>query len=93
LCRTFGFPDALLDYLAGCLRGHTAEVSRCRFDNHHVPQLRLRIDLACVFEGYLGIRFLDVLDDLFLGEDRDLAGLRVDLCFDLLGGRGVDRLR
>ncbi len=86
-----GLADALLDDLAGRLRGDAAEVLGRGLDHHHVAQNGFRVHGMGVLQRDLGALVLDVFDHFLLGVDGDLAGFRVDLGFDVLGVGSVDR--
>ena len=69
LCGTllglpFGFPDALLDHLAGGLGGNPPEVVRSGFNNDNAAKLCIWLCGLGVLQRHLGAVILHVFDNL-----------------------------
>jgi hypothetical protein len=98
LALALGLAHLLHDHLLGALRGDAAEVDRRQRLQDVVADLRRGIALARVLERDLRGRVGDLLGDLEVAIQPDVAGLAIDFGDDLVllsvlaAGRGLDRL-
>ena len=81
--------DALLDHLAGGLRGHAAKIARRAFHNHHAAQFGIRVITLRFGQRHFGAVILHRLNHFLFGRDGDLAGFHVDFGFHLLCVRSI----
>ena len=88
----------LHDHLLGALRRDAAEIDRRQRLQDVVADLRRRIALARILQRDLGGRIADLLGDLQIPIQADVAGLAIDFGDDLVllaifaARRGLDRL-
>src|SRR5215212_6290871 len=60
LIRTFRFTNTLLDDLARSLRGDAPKICWSGLDNHHIAELRFRVDFPRFVQQDFGLRLLHV---------------------------------
>src|SRR6266498_5002567 len=90
LIRTFCFTNALLNDLTCGLCSNTPKVGWGRFNNHHIAKLRFWVNLARFLQQDFSLWLLYVFHHFLLGEDHDLASIRINFGFYVLCCRRVD---
>ncbi len=85
------FSQALQDHLLGGLSRDSAKVFWRGVDQGHAAHHSIRVEPKGLFEGHLGQRVFDCVDDFFLRKHLDFAGVGGDPGLDLLGGGSVHR--